>query len=403
MAQGLSQYLARDPNEEDPSVVPSLDALYMQQRQGPQPQGPQMDPTEMAIAAQKAQLGPNLPTPIPNKMSIPSRAIHEAKANKYEENVAQAMGRQEGGIDQLDQYIQDFAKKPTEVNWAPLAAMADQWNSQNGVQSHLLDASKTMTPFTADKKQEAIIKLQDLLQKRRETPAKQQIDMLKSQNDILKALANPTGAARMANYDERLNQDAGKVGQSFETDHHLKTMKNTQLNLARAQNIFDGDEPITAKTFNILQQDFINAMAPGGAATEGKVGRELIEPVSAMINNLELKYGKVTDLRKVPEAQPVLRNIQGLLHQIKQDYDGGMERQALDIAGSYTSNTNPRVQQTVREKMARYAPTYYKSTFGVESPYAEPVYGVQPGQKTESLQQKELRELEALRAKKRGQ
>jgi hypothetical protein len=82
------------------------------------------------------------------------------------------------------------------------------------------------------------------------------------------------------------------AGQAIEHDPIVMQAKKTTNNLDRALSILDGKEPVTAKSFAILQQDMINAMAPGGAATEGKVNREMVHTLQEKLNDIALHYGK---------------------------------------------------------------------------------------------------------------
>lgn len=152
---------------------------------------------------------------------------------------------------------------------------------------------------------------------------------------------------------ERIDNDATKAGQAFEKDPIISQGKKTSESLNRALNLMDGDEPLTAKSFNIVQQDLINALAPGGAATEGKVNREMVETVAAKLNELKLKFGNVSDLRK--EQPEVFNNLRNIMHQIHEDYADAMERQAKDIHESYSVSDNPKVKAVIDKKLQRYS------------------------------------------------
>lgn len=162
--------------------------------------------------------------------------------------------------------------------------------------------------------------------------------------------------------EERRNVNSTHAGQAFEKDPILLQTKKTNNSLDRALSLLDGKEPITAKSFNVLQQDFINAMAPGGAATEGKVNREMVETAQASLNDLKLKFGDVADLRK---AQPqIVNNLRNLINQVKTDYQGAQAQQASDVHDSFVNSSNPMVQKTIKEKLQRYSPEVYQQKYG---------------------------------------
>jgi hypothetical protein len=152
--------------------------------------------------------------------------------------------------------------------------------------------------------------------------------------------------------DERRNQNAAQAGKEFETDPILTQTKKTINNITRAQQLLDGNTPITAKSFNILQQDFINATA-GGSATEGKVNREMIANAQTYLNDLAAKIGSVKDVRK--EMPDVVQNLRELFHNVREDFYDAQEAQAKNIADNYSSNTNPKVRDTVALKLKNYS------------------------------------------------
>lgn len=158
---------------------------------------------------------------------------------------------------------------------------------------------------------------------------------------------------------ERQNVNASHAGQAFEKDPILSQTKKTNNSLDRALSLLNGKEPITAKSFAVLQQDFINAMAPGGAATEGKVNREMVETAQGALNDLKLRYGNVSDLRK--EQPQIVQNLRNLINQVKSDYSKAQAQQALDIYGSFENTTNPQTLKTLHSKKDRYVPQGYES------------------------------------------
>ncbi len=164
----------------------------------------------------------------------------------------------------------------------------------------------------------------------------------------------------MGSLDERRNKNAAQAGNDIEKA--VAPLKKTQQNLARAQGMLDGSVPLSAQNFNLLQQDLIQATAPGGVATEGKMNREMIETYAQKINELKTRFGNITDIR---QAQPqVVNQMRSLIGEIKGEYDRAMEQQATDAADSYSANTNPKVQATLKNKLQRYAPHSYQERYG---------------------------------------
>lgn len=403
MAQGLNAYLMNN-QVIDEQGLPALGG-YMMPTQGDinqanlqaemMPQGPvemgpdqmaplpqelpqapiQMSPMDQAVQAEQEKLvKKNMPKPMPDRMAVQPKAIQRASVEKYRTKADEALASEQAGLASLENYINQFAGQPNKTDYTALAAWADSLKPG----SNLLDAAKALQPMSQEHRVEKYVALQDALQRRREATSKNALAPLQAEIRAYQAMMNPLGLARMMNFGERQNQDASQAGQAFEKDKIMQDLKGTQYQLARAEGILQGDEPITGKTFNALQQDFINALAPGGAATEGKVSREMVDTISAEINNIRLKFGDVKDLRKDPAAKPILDNIAGLISQVKDEYTGGMARQATDIHSSFQYNSNPKVQQTIKNKLGRYSPEAYQSIYGEPTPHQPATYGVQP-------------------------
>lgn len=165
-------------------------------------------------------------------------------------------------------------------------------------------------------------------------------------------------------FGETTNVNASKAGTAFENNHLLNQMKTTLNNLDRAKGMLDGKVPLTAQNFNLLQNDLISATAPGGAATEGKISREMVDTYAQRLNELKTKFGTISDIRK---AQPQLVNqLRDLINEIDGEYRHGVSRQAADIHDSFATNTNPKVREIVKQKLQRYAPEEYAKRYGSE-------------------------------------
>lgn len=162
-------------------------------------------------------------------------------------------------------------------------------------------------------------------------------------------LGNQAKAAAMGGRVEVMRDDqASKAGHAFE-EPLMNQMTNTKNNLDRAMQMLNGKTPITAKNFAILQQDMINAMAPGGAATEGKVSREMVHTLQDSLNDLALKFGNVKDLR---QAQPqVIQQLRDTINGVRSDYATAAKQRVKEIGSNFSDVGNPKVQRTVQRKM----------------------------------------------------
>lgn len=162
--------------------------------------------------------------------------------------------------------------------------------------------------------------------------------------------------------EERKNVNATHIGTAYDKNPIILQTKKTNQSLDRAESLLYGKEPITSKSFNILQQDFINAMAPGGAATEGKVNREMVETAQAQFNELQQKFGQVRDLRK--EQPQVVENLKNLIKQVKGDYKEALSNEAMNVHETYLNASSPQSVETNKRKLKTYAPEEYAKRYG---------------------------------------
>ena len=89
-------------------------------------------------------------------------------------------------------------------------------------------------------------------------------------------------------------------------------------------------------------------MAPGGAATEGKVNREMVQTLASQLNNLQQRFGSIQDLRK--EQPEVFSQLKGLVEQVKHDYNIAGKQRTTEIAANFTDIPDSLVQSTVNRK-----------------------------------------------------
>lgn len=171
---------------------------------------------------------------------------------------------------------------------------------------------------------------------------------------------------------ELMNKNAGAVGQEYEHDPILKSSKTSLNSLTRSSSILDDpNKPVTTKDLNLAFTDYINSVANGGAATEGKIHRELPETFETTWNELKQKVGQNDDLRKTKGGQALIDMLKENIHTVRHDLSGAMADQAYNIHTNYTTSTNPRVQQTNKDKLKLYAPDKYQELYGAPGQKAQ--------------------------------
>ena len=173
---------------------------------------------------------------------------------------------------------------------------------------------------------------------------------------------------KQAQLEETKNKNAGSVGQEFEKDPIIK-MSKTNLNaLTRSQSILDSpDKPVTAKDLNLAYNDYINAVAAGGAATEGKIHRELPETWATKWNEIQQKVGENADLRKSADGKALIDLLKQNIAMVRNDISGAIADQAVNIHDSNKFSSNDRVKQTIKDKLKTYNPKAYQQIYGGEA------------------------------------
>ena len=181
------------------------------------------------------------------------------------------------------------------------------------------------------------------------------------------------GQAKAAGFngrvDEMKNQNAVAAGSAIEKDDIIKNSKKNLNSLMKSADILTKTNgALTTKDLNLAYNDYINATAPGGAATEGKVERELPDTWVQKLNDIQQKIGETADIRKSPDGLKLVHELQANMLNVKKN----MHQQILDqfdsLADNYKSNTNPRVQATVASKRASYIKAYSSGHLGGDTP-----------------------------------
>lgn len=167
--------------------------------------------------------------------------------------------------------------------------------------------------------------------------------------------AQVRAAPQYARLDETTNQNASQAGAAFEHDKIISLAKTNLNSLIRSISILDNpDKPVTAKDLNLAYTDYINAVAAGGAATEGKIVRELPDTWATEWNTLKQKAGENDDLRQSPGGASLINMLRQNIGTVRNDLGSAVAEQARNVHQNYQSNTNPKVRQTVDAKLAEY-------------------------------------------------
>jgi hypothetical protein len=268
-----------------------------------------------------------------------AQSIYDRTARRDQEALRQRALEQGADIKALS----DLAKQREAYKQRQIE-LPQKFALQQQMQENLLRAQgakeKDIAAFRASAQQT----IQDLMGKQKmdlQTLAGQQkLDQIKAQGSG-KAAANTLGSARR-------NQVISNAGAAFDKDPILKQITTTNNSLDRATSIMNGTTPVTGKNFALLQQDMISAMAPGGAATEGKVNREMVETLSSQLNDLQTRFGSINDLRK--EQPQVFAQLQSLINQVKHDYSLAGRQRVSEIATNYQDVPDDLVRNTVDRK-----------------------------------------------------
>jgi hypothetical protein len=183
-----------------------------------------------------------------------------------------------------------------------------------------------------------------------------------SQDNAMKKLqgvlaqASITNGLRERGLGIREDQAAARAGKDFEDNSIIKTAKNSLNSLDRSVGILNNtSKPVTTNDLNLAYTDYINAVANGGAATEGKIKRELPETFEGDWNTLKQKVGVNDDLRKTATGQALISMLKKNISQVQGDLNGAISAQAQNTASSYGSTSNQKVKDTVANKVKTYA------------------------------------------------
>lgn len=272
-----------------------------------------------------------------------------------------AIKSQQDGLDKQEQMLnmQMAQKGDNSDDWIrPLTALSDQVNHGNMMSSY------KGVPTQADRNK-TLASQMDELQKRKSDLSKtilEGVKGLKSGNEqnqqhqeLMTALANNTGMNSTGQLGEvRRQRMVSDSGAAFDKDPILKTAVNTTESLTRAQSMLEGKIPLTPQGFAIAAQDFINSVAQGGAATEGKVNREMPHTLALKMAELQNYFVGNHDIRKDPAAMALVNQMLGQMRVVREDYRNMAMERAGDIAANYQNIDDPDIKATVARKVGRW-------------------------------------------------
>jgi hypothetical protein len=155
----------------------------------------------------------------------------------------------------------------------------------------------------------------------------------------------------------KVDQLAAGAGKDIQDDSIIKPLVNSSNSLVRSMSILNNpNKPVTTKDLNLAYNDYINAVAAGGAATEGKINRELPDTWAQDFNLLKQKAGVNDDLRQSPAGQQLISMLKENINTVNGDISGAVAARAkskLDTARAAYKN-NPSALEAATQAAAPY-------------------------------------------------
>ena len=180
-------------------------------------------------------------------------------------------------------------------------------------------------------------------------------------------------APMMERVTEQKNQNSIEAGSKFDTDPIIQLSTTNQNALKRSMSILTNpDKPVTTKDMNLAYNDYINAVAAGGTATEGKIQRELPETFASQFNSLKGKFGEFDDMRQNPTGAQLIDMLSKNIGTVNGDIQQAVSNRAANLYSNYAASSNPKVQQIAAAKLKQYAPQTAQQIFGGGSDNSSP-------------------------------
>ena len=163
------------------------------------------------------------------------------------------------------------------------------------------------------------------------------------------------GQTAIGRLEEQKNQNSVQAGHAFEADPIIKLSKTNLNSLTKSLSILDNPhKPVTTRDLNLAYTDYINAVAAGGAATEGKINRELPHTFETEFNDIKQYFGTNDDIRKDPAGAKLLKMLRENIASVQTDMRDQIGAQASSLYKNYAAHTNPKVQNIAKSKYRLY-------------------------------------------------
>lgn len=362
MAQGLSPYLMANPPEEN-NLTPTLAQLMAQMAasgtQANIPQEPQMPTTPMppaqAVAHVQNQLASRLPAPLPVKPAIPQKTIEMAKNSDWEMNTKKALAEQDAGVAGLEKMMQEFQASPRGINFSPLAAYIDSIVPN----SKLAPAAQAMAPMNEDQRQEKMIKLQDLIQQRKQNlsqnalaPYKAQLDMYK---DLLKneVTAQRLGVLGSVRQDNQTMQAVDRVVKDKILVDYTNRLNGAERITSQLQAVREGKMVDTNQFLNDINTEYVNLLTNSNNAALGKQERTEYRTVAG---NIAAAMQQVSAHPESINSPEILAQIEAGIKDLTETYRQSVDRRADILKREFVHN--PEAQRQMEQKIEEFKHEY---------------------------------------------
>ena len=136
-------------------------------------------PITMADILEAQQAPMNQPLASPGLSPVPDTSRRSAISDLYDQKMREAAQTEQQGLEQLQQYVQDYGARPQETDFRALAAFAEQIAPE--VAKGTYQVASDLRPETPQERAEKMLALQQGLQKQRGSLTKTQLDALAQQ------------------------------------------------------------------------------------------------------------------------------------------------------------------------------------------------------------------------------
>lgn len=241
------------------------------------------------------------PTKISLQTEIPNADPVERDTRlAYRTAVQNSLNQQKSGIDQLQNQVNDIAKKPGEIDWSPLASYFD--STVEG--SKLSQGYKA--PESQEQKDQRVALLNDQIQKSRQGLSDKEIDAMKV--DLNAALTNKMIASQ--GRDARFKQ-ANDIKMEKEIGQDLT--KLSDANNEHTQNLTTLDENMAsgsyAKISNSLANFSRNIAGEKGVLTDKDLERVLPKNIFGTLAKFESYFTETPDAALDPKYTKALNEL----------------------------------------------------------------------------------------------